>query len=444
MSRAVVGIILLVAVFSAGLVAPAAAVRIQGSSGTAAYVQQVAKTGSEDDFENRIRLYERLRFDLEDFAGPRFSFHGFLTARNDLTNQSLGETRTRLYQGYARFRSIPAAGEALRYDVRVGRQWITAGVGSGTLDGAGVTVERPGWGGATLFGGTLGVDARELWRLDSPTDSRRLGGVLRIHPRIREAIDPEAVVSYASTRRHDLDENERVGGHASLRVRRQLRLWSEVRHDLKIKRTYGTSAGVEFLKASRGLRAWAEFNKRTPLLPATSFFSVFDTRPVSELRGGLGIGLGGPYRASIDFARTDFKGGRSVVTVGGGTRTRSTVDRAKAYRLVLQRGMIQVGGRIYSGFGGDRSGLVVSALRDFGSVVSARLDLGIEKYDYGDTPIEDNDAASGLLAVTYRPRPGTLLTGQVEGLNNRDLKQDVRLLVRVDQQFGLKARMEVR
>ncbi len=433
--RIALAVAIVAALSAAGIVAPASGVRLQGSSATAAYLQQVAKGGTGDEFENRTRVFERLRFDLTDVAGPQLSFHGFLTARNDVSNQSIGDTRARLYRGYLQYRSVPVQKDVLRYDARIGRQWVSAGVGSGTVDGAFVQLDRPGWGGITAFGGTLGADAREQWRLDEPKDSRRLGGELRLRPRIGDAIEPEGAFSIAYTRRHDIDESQRLGGRASLRIRRQLRLYSEVRHDLLLDRTYGNAAGVEFLKPSRGLRAWAEYNRRTPALPATSYFAFFDTRPVSELRGGIGFGIGGPYRLGFDFARSDFK--RVTPTAGDATRTRSKVDRSNSYRLTAQRGAIQIGGRIQSGFGGDRSGLVVSAMQDFGERLSVNVDLGFETYDYGPTGIEDNGVASGILAATYSLAPDTKITAQVEGLNNRDLKQDVRLLARVDQRFRL-------
>jgi hypothetical protein len=41
------------------------------------------------------------------------------------------------------------------------------------------------------------------------------------------------------------------------------------------------------------------------------------------------------------------------------------------------------------------------------------------------------------VAIGYRVATDTKLTAQIEGLSNRDLSQDVRLLARVDQRLRL-------
>jgi hypothetical protein len=419
------------------LATSAGAWRLNGSSSTAAYVQEVAKAGSEDTFENRTRLYERLRIDVMELAHPRLSLHTYGTLSNDVTNESLGDTRTRLYNAYLQYRPASAGTDALRYDIRLGRQWVLSGVGAGTIDGLVVSTDRPGWGGLTLFGGTLGMDTRDQLRFDAPKDSRRFGGDLRILPRVSEGYEPELGVSFAATSRNDVDENQKIGARAALRVRRQLRLWTEVRHDLLLDRTYGTAAGVEFLKPARQMRLWAEFNRRTPAFPATSFFSVWDTKPVSDVRGGVGMGVAGPVRLILDFTRTDFRAQTKYVDVGGAQVSRSKVDRATSYRVVLERNAAQIGVRFSSGFGGDRTGLVASLNQDIGERVNVNLDLGYETYDYGSNAYEDNTATTGILALSYKAARNTRITTQIEAMNNRDLKQDIRLLARVDQRFRL-------
>lgn len=409
--------------------------RVNGTSSTAAYVQEVAKAGTEDQFENRTRLYERLRIDVMEMGRPSLSFHTYGTLSNDLTNQNIGDTRTRLYNAYLQYRFSPFS-PSLRTDARLGRQWVLSGVGSGTIDGLVLSTDRPGWGGVTLFGGTLGMDTRDQLRFDSTKDSYRMGGELRVVPRVKGGYEPELGVSVAATNRNDRDESIRFGGRASLRVRRQLRLWTEARHDLLLDRTYGTAAGIEFLKPAKKMRLWAEFNRRTPALPSTSFFSVWDTKPVNEVRGGIGRAIAGPVRLLLDFTRTDFRAPK-YAAVGSAPVTNSKVDRATSYRIVLEREAAQIGVRFSKGFGGDRVGLVASLNQDIYEKLNVNLDLGYESYDYGSNAYEDNTATTGILALAYKLAQNTRVTAQIEALNNRDLKQDVRLLARVDQRFRL-------
>lgn len=418
--------------------AAAPAVRMDASTSTAAYLQAVAKTPDGDEFENRTRLFERIRVNVRDLGSPAFSFHTFLTARYDASNDAIGDVRTRIYHGYFQAQRSTGPPGALRGWARLGRQWVSAGVGSGTIDGLAVQAERSGWGAIRLFGGTLGAERREglqIWTIDDPKDSRRLGGELTIHPRLREAFVPEISTSFSDTRRNDVQESQRIGGRLSLQVRRQLRLWTEVRHDLLLDRTYGTSTGAEFLKLRGTLRAWAEYNRRTAVFPENSFFASFDPKPVSELRGGLGLGLGGPYRATFDFTRSDFKGGTRTVTVGDSVTTRTRVDRSTGYRAVLHRGAFSVGGRFQGGFGGDRASILLAGQHPVTPKLHLQGSIGYEDYDHGDGWLVDNTATTAILRAAYEVRQDTDMTIQVEGLRNRDLKRDLRLLLQVDKRF---------
>ncbi len=407
----------------------AEAIRLQGTSSTAFYSQEVSKSGVGDDFENQTRAFERLRFDVLDLGTPNLSFHGSLTARNDLSHQSIGETRTRLYQGFLEYRPRPIGSRKLNFQSRLGRQWITAGVGTGTMDGLLLQFDRPAWGGVTLFGGTLGIDTREELRIDSPTDSRRLGAELRIRPRVSETVSPEIRASFADTRRNDVEESRRLGLRGAVRLRRQLQLWTELRHDFVLDRTYGTAAGFEYFRAARYLRVWGEYNRRTAALPATSFFAFWDSKPVTQMRGGVGFGITGPYRANIEVDRTELKSETADVA--------SSTEHANAYRVVLQRNAVQLGARLESGFAGDRVGLVASATHRIGERWDFLADLGWQTYDWGNTDLTDNYVASGIFAATFKATPTTHITGQLETMNNWDLKRDVRFLLRIDKRFRL-------
>ncbi len=408
---------------------PVEATSLRGSSSTAFYSQAVAKGGVGDNFENRTRAFERLRFGVFDFGISNLSFHASLTARNDLSNQSIGDTRTRLYDGYLEYRPRPFGSQRLTLQSRLGRQWVTAGVGTGTMDGIIVRLDRPGWGGVTVFGGTLGIDAREQLRIDSPDDSRRLGAELRIRPRVGETIVPEIAASIADTRRDGMAESQRLGLRGTLRYRRQLRAWTEIRHDFVLDRTYGTAAGFEYLRRARYLRVWGEYNRREVALPATSFFAFWDVEPYTQVRGGAGFGITGPYRANLEFEHTALD---SETDTG-----ESSNEHADTYRIVLQRNAIQLGARFESGFAGDRVGLVASATRSVGKRWDFLVDLGWQTYDWGNTDLTDNHVASGIFSATYKANALTRISGQLEMMNNWDLKSDTRFLLRIDRRFRL-------
>ena len=151
------------------------------------------------------------------------------------------------------------------------------------------------------------------------------------------------------------------------------------------------------------------------------------------MRGGAAFGIGGPYRLSLEMDRTWFE----PETSDAGDAVASEKDHAEAYRVVLQRGAVELGARLDSGFAGDRVGLVASATHRIGDRWDFLADLGWQSYDWGESDPADNHVASGILAATFKMNPDTHLTGQLETMNNWDLEQDLRFLLRIDKRFRL-------
>jgi hypothetical protein len=424
----------ILAAMIAGSAPAARAVVLGGSLRTSLYAQK-SHLGADvltyrQGLDTRTTLLETARLDALQLGLPGLSFHTAFTATNVLNLQSAKETRFRLFRGYlqaARRRG------AMQYDARFGRQWVMAGVGTGVIDGASLLIGHSGWGDVTGYFGSLGADrltrTSKFWVLEKPSESRSFGGRARLtHP--LGPVTPTLAVSYGEADRkpHDklVTDAQLIGVNGELRLTRgrtglgwleHLRLWGETRRDLIFGRIVSATGGAEYQEGPKNLHAWMEYDRRQPNLPATSFFAPFDSRPVHQLRGGVGRQV---YKAlSVDLSGDliDFQGSQGE----------------KGAELLFSGYGYTVGYRLHNGYGGSLSGLVLYGHQDLGGKITLDASANLTQYKYGEvTSVEgsrvDDDELTGILAAGYRLHPNLTLTAQVEGLQNAEFRRDARFL----------------
>ncbi len=402
--------------------------------------------------EGRVRLVEEARLDVAQLACKPLGFHTALSAGNVLTDQSLRHTAFRVYRAYFQWNGL-RRGPGLGYDLRLGRHWVLAGVGSGTIDGLSATVGDSRLGDIAVFAGTLGVDrilrTDRFWSLDDPDQSRTFGGRLRLRRPIGP-VEPTLAFSAAQADRKPraelLTDARKVGLSAELRASRTgawralrgLRAWGDWRRDLIFGRDLSMVGGLDY---SGDLSRWfswlplpvlgqdfrgrVEYGRRRPDLRATSHFASFLQNPICELRGGAGATVVPGVRLDVDgdYACSD-----------DGEKQNGVAINANGYGLT-------VGYRLHRGYGGDLDGWRLCGHRELYGKVTVDAVLGHSQYDYGDLQevsgfdpelVKDT---SGLLALGYRLRPDLSLTGQVEGLRNRAMLKDLRFLGIVNWRF---------
>jgi hypothetical protein len=189
-------------------------------------------------------------------------------------------------------------------------------------------------------------------------------------------------------------------------------------------RTLEAAGGLEYSGGPRGLNCWADYSHRRPVLRTTSFFASFDSRAVTDLRGGVGIDLYRQIHFSVDgdmiaFFEQQHEAGIEYLLSGYG---------------------ITGGYRFHGGYGGDLSGFVLYGHRDIGEKLTLDASINLTQYKYprdpdpGITAIDDQETA-GILAAGYRILPSLTFTGQVEGMQNQFFKHDVRFLGTVNWRF---------
>lgn len=392
------------------------------------------------DLTNRTRLVETLRLDALGLGLDGLSFHTAVTGSNFLTDQSIGDTRFRLYRSFLQYEG--GRRNPLRYDLKAGRHWVLAGVGSGLIDGVSAKLGRRGIGEAAGFFGTLGTDrlasTDRVWSVDSPSDSRAEGGRIRL-ARVVGPFDPQVSASYARAERTPHEErvvdHERFGVSGELRMApgarggrcllRGVRAYGDYRRDLVYGRNLSTTGGIDYAGGPRDLTARIEYMVRRPALSANSFFASFNGKPVEELRGGLGAAIGRGLRLDLDGSLIQFTEGEDDTGLG----------------VMVSGYDLTVGYRLHRGYGGDLAGLILYGHRSLGEKLTLDAAIDYAAYQYGkvdqtDLVAErDDTATSGLLALGYRWSPALTFTGQVEGLSNAERSSDVRFLGMVQWRF---------
>ena len=107
---------------------------VNGRSLTHLYSFQTKNGTSED----HLKLYQSFVFNVQELGMKNLSFHTYFRAGHDFLANG-AEIPTSLYSAYVNWSKI---GDLL--DLRIGRQLFHAGVGSGTLDGLKIVLNKKG------------------------------------------------------------------------------------------------------------------------------------------------------------------------------------------------------------------------------------------------------------------------------------------------------------
>lgn len=467
-----IGILILLPMIGA-LVPTASATVLSGSLRTSLYLQEsrlgadtyetsIIRDGTttiadtlRHPLEGRARLVEEVRLDATRLGVKPLGFHTSFSAGNILTDQSLKETAFRLHRAFFEWNGM-RRGPGLGYDVRLGRHWVLAGVGSGTIDGISAKLGDARFGDITVFGGTLGTDRMlhtdRFWSLDKTDQSRSFGGRLRL-ARSLGPIDPQLALSFSQADRRRTDnlvtDAQRVGLHAEVRPSRALgvsllrgaRAWGDLRRDMIWGNNISLVGGLDYSYRWRDLRCRVEYGRRRADLPATSRLAVFAQEPRKELRGGVGAAVTKRLRLDVEGDYISFAEPTWRSDIPAGVVADYTGDsKEKGITLTASGYGISLGYRFHRGAGGDLDGLVLYGHREILERLTIDASLGFTDYSFerisATEEFDDSrQESSGILALGYRLLPELTVTGQVEGLTNEVMNRDLRFLGIVNWRF---------
>jgi hypothetical protein len=192
--------------------------------------------------------------------------------------------------------------------------------------------------------------------------------------------------------------------------------YSKVNYDLQLKKLYRAEANVRVALNDK-IRAFGEYNYREPHYTYNSIFWVFNYTKFQEVNGGLdytldnGINLYGKVGAVL------YENDNSVKVDAGFTHPNYGVTYVR-----------------YFGYAGESDGVNAYYQRSFcDNKYSGSASVSYSRYRLGDVyDTEKVNSFSGMLGFTYRPVPEFSVDAQGQLLINRIYSTDTRFLLGIN------------
>jgi len=399
--------------------------RVNGRFVTSFYAWQRADTvGAE---HTHAFGYQTAQFD---FYQKNLSLHAYLQGFDDLGFSIVGAPRVtsgtglRLYNLY-----LTVHDSAKTRETSFGRQTVFAGVGSGTIDGVRGRFELAS-GKATLIGyaGAIPPPSQKLTLIGDVGKNYMIGGQVIALPFTGARFGLSYMKRLVKQPSYDglrLDSQENVfktvinpepyseefvGVDVSYRGSKRASFYGRYEYDLNFDRI---SRGQVFSRVSiiDRLAVTGEYIYRSPRIPFHSFFSIFPKNSVKELEGGVEYNVHPLWRA---FGRV-----AKVWYIDDDTR-RYSAGISGEYGIVGYSGSVGYAGKLNS-----VAAQFYYPLLDRSFTPSLGLSYAEYRLSWS-APVEH--VVAGIIGSAVRPLRHVSFDFQLQWLNNRITKHDVRLL----------------
>ncbi|MBT4609016.1 MAG: hypothetical protein HOC05_03170 [Gemmatimonadetes bacterium] len=390
---------------------------IDGRLTTSALAYEASPTDSAS--VTHLRTYAALRLKVTDLGDRRVSLTTYLRATTDLSERAGDDPALRPVSTYLRFKDD-------HLDLRLGRQYLYAGVGYGQVDGvrADFRIARMR---LTLHGGALvpvygevglgSFSDAHLWGLRLSTD--RFAGVdvaISYADRERDPLPYKSAGQYSgfvgqpeSVHRQlvGIDARRRFGVH---------NVHGRLDWDLVSEHLRRAEVGARVAVHPR-LSLSADWLRREPALFTSSILSVFAAEGFDE------VTLRARYQVHDKLSV-----GAHVAAV--------TYDTDDSQRLGVSASFgrhLTLGYSRSQGYAGGSDGLSGSLLYSLSDKLMLRGQLGIASYER--VADDREDLLSGVAAATYRASRQLSIDAQLQAMRNPAYDADLRLLLRASWRF---------
>jgi hypothetical protein len=375
---------------------------------------------------NHLRGYQNLSFDIN---GGKWSFNTWMQTGEDLTNQIGRGFEYSLYNAYLKGSDLFGV-----MDMKLGRQYVYAGVGKGPIDGlllkfkAGSKKEYQftAYGGFNtpanydftdygslnndfLAGANLGYYGMQGLVANLSFMERYRKPQSYTAPRLDTAFNT-AEYSFATDSKQytlgGLDFNyayKHIFGTYG-------KLYFDFNRELIYKGEINASYATGPVKFSAG------YQYREPQISYNSIFWTFEHEAYQEIEGSIDYSLNNGmiiYGKLADVIFTDDNSLRYQIGFGG-----------------PNYGISYIG---YSGSAGNSNGFnAYGAYQLVRDILSGNASVGYASYYLGSIESEKQDNLTGTLGLTYRPSRQVSIDAQGQILTNRDYSYDTRLLLGIN------------
>jgi hypothetical protein len=375
-------------------------------------------------YTTHITGYQNL---LLDGSVGKWTFNTFLQTDEDVVNK--------IGRGFAyRFYSLYLKGTNLfnHLDIKLGRQYISAGTGKGTIDGAYLKLKMGTNKEYQLigYGGELTPLTYDIDKYPTIKKNYSLGAQF-LYYGVKDLV---AAVSYQNKRRQP-DSYYALRADSIFNTHQVL-----VETDSKADQSAGLDVNYSFLNKHNvyGKAYWdvnrmhltrGEFNAnillmkdlrfsggfiyREPQISYNSIFCVFTHSTTQEYEGGLDYVLNENYNLYGRIGNVIYNG-----------------DHSLKFQLGVNNRFFGVSFVKYDGYAGQSDGIYGYVSHELvKSKLSLNLSMDFSRYKISDYATDKSNAYSGLLGLTYRPEPRISVDVQGQFLSNEEYKTDTRFLV---------------
>jgi hypothetical protein len=356
-----------------------------------------------------LRAYQSFRFDLNQIGTKNISFHTYFRSTTDFLHKNSTDPSTRIYNAYLDWKNIKKI-----LDLRLGRQFLYAGVGNGTIDGLRFDFKPKQKLQLTGYVG-FQLPRERSTDIDTWEQSHILGGELAT----TYLKDTRLAASYVQKARDKWIEEHLIGLSAS-HYHKKFDFFSQFYYNLIYKKAQNFTLRGSGSELFGNLYVALEYQYRRPSIYSNSIFGVFKQEPYSIYR------FTGTYQPIKIFRLTSEY-----------DLTRYKKDNSSRVRFGVEYSFIALGLNFRRGYGGESNGVYGKIIYTFNRnfVLSVSADYGKYKID------EEEETKDEIFAISsraeWRPLENFQLAMELQDVRNKIKNYDLRLQGKASYKFGL-------
>ena len=381
-------------------------------------------TNGNTTYTTHLQGYQNL---LLDGTAGKWNFNTFLQTDEDVVNKN--------GRGFAyRFYSLYLKGSNLfnHLDVKLGRQYVSAGTGKGTIDGAYLKLKMGENKEYQLigYGGELTPLTYDITEYPSISKNYSLGaqflyyGVKDLMVGLSYQNKRRQPVSYYATRADSafntqqilIETDSKADQTAGLDVNYSLlnrhNFYGKAYFDINLKKfSRGEfNANIQLLKE---LRVSGDFIYREPQISYNTIFWVFTHGTTQEYEGGVDYLLNNNFNFYTRIGNVIYNG-----------------DHSLKFLLGVNNPFFGISFVKYDGYAGKSDGVNGYIAHELlKNKLSLNLSLDYSRYQISEFASDKSNAYSGMLGLTYRPDPRISVDAQGQIISNQEYKTDTRFLI---------------
>ena len=383
--------------------------------------------GATPTYTTHLRGYQNLMFDVN---YKKWTFTTFTQVDEDVTNRAGKGFNYRLYNMMIKGNNLFDA-----LDIKLGRQYISAGSGKGTIDGLylklklGKNKEYQFIG----YGGYLSPLSYEFEKYLQLKENFLAGGQFLYYG----VKDLTLGLSYANKNRKNPDyyalrpdslfntrtvlietdskADQIAGIDANYRLMKKHNLYGRGYFDVNRTKFIRGEFNGNF-ELTKNLRLSAGYTYREPQISYNSMFWVFEHKKYQELEGGL------DYITKFLGSDINLSGRVADVLYDG--------DHSLKIQLGVGNSIFGLSFTKYTGYTGEAEGIYGYINQELiKTKLTFSANLNYTGYKLGKYDDSRSTALGGILGLTWRPDPRISIDGQGQVLVNDVYKYDTRFLI---------------